>query len=197
MYKYLLIAALAIGGLEKASGQAQTQQYDVFHDDRCVGKMIVTKVSNGRKCVFKLTFNAALSLLIKNVIIEGMEEASFENGILVYSKVMRKVNGNVKTDKHTKKANNAYVAYEGDTKTVIPLSEIRSNFFTLLFTEPVNEPTTYSDHVQKELTLVKTAAHIYQVTTKNGHFNRYSYVNGACSMIEVSTRMLTLMLRRH
>ncbi|WP_149243614.1 DUF6134 family protein [Dyadobacter sp. 32] len=196
MYKYFLIAALTIGGSEKASGQVQTQQYDVLHDDRFVGKMLVTKIGDERKCVFKLTFNASLSLVIKNMVIEGIEEASFEKGVLVYSKVMRKVNGYIKTDKYTTKEKNAYVAYEGNTKTGIPLAEITSNFFTLLFAEPVSEPTTYSDNLQRKVAIVRAGAHVYQVVTKNGHFNRYSYVNGACSMIEMNTLMLSLRLKR-
>ena len=181
---------------QMAIGQSQKQQYEVFHNDKAIGKMIISKTGDEQRYAIKLNFNASFNILLKNIIIEGREEAFFENGVLKYSTVTRKINGKTKMNKQTKKSDNAYLGYDGSTTKAIPLSEIRSNFLSLFFSEPSHHQKIYADNLLQDLKVIQKAAHTYQVAMNNGNFNQYTYINGICSTIELNTSLLTLTLKR-
>ncbi|NII83218.1 hypothetical protein H9N25_10655 [Pedobacter riviphilus] len=195
MKKYLLIAILALT-VQFVFAQSQSHTYDVFYNEKNVGKMLITKTGNDMDCVIKLNFTASFNVVLKSILIEGHEEAMFEKGILKYSTVLRKVNGKVRANKQTKIANGVYSAIDEGTVQSVDVPEIRSNFLSILFLEPVGRQHIYADNLLQNVKIVNKSAHTYQIPLRNGSYNQYTYVNGKCAAIELSTPFLKLKLKR-
>lgn len=177
-------------------GQVEKQQYDVFHNNKPVGSMLVTKTGNTQSYVIKMSFNAQLRVWLKSIIMEGQEEACFENGVLKYSTVLRKINGKVKTENQTVRNDVSYVGIDQESTRSLPITEIRFNLLNILFYEPAYQQKIFSDNLQRYLMVSQKSAHMYQIIQPNGYVNRYIYQNGLCMFIELNSSTINLSLKR-
>lgn len=199
MNKLLMIAIpmmLVIAGSQQAVSQQQTQHYEVFHDEKSVGNMSVVKIGNDQNFTIKVTFNADIETFFKRVIVQGQEDAQFENGRLKSSSVFRKANGKVKVNKKTKRTDSGYVSFDGIAWHAIKTADIRSNLLTILFSEPANNQRVFSDNLEGVTKVTEVSDHVYQLPLLDGSFNTYSYRNGVCTMIKLSSKYATLILKR-
>ncbi|WP_145860386.1 DUF6134 family protein [Pedobacter suwonensis] len=195
MKKCLLMAIMVLIG-QVVFAQSQSHTYNVFYNEKNVGKMLITKTGNDQDCVIRLNFTANFNVVLKSILIEGQEEAMFEKGILKYSTVLRKVNGKVRTNKQTRIANGTYSGVDEGTVQSVDVPEIRSNFLSILFFEPVGRQHIYADNLLQNVKVVNKSAHTYQIPLRNGSYNQYTYVNGKCAAIELNTPFLKLKLKR-
>ncbi|MGZ8541117.1 MAG: DUF6134 family protein, partial [Chitinophagaceae bacterium] len=117
------------------------------------------------------------------------EEAVYENGIMTWSTVYQKLNGNERVNKKTKLNGNNYIVTTGQQSEAISLYPIRFNMICLYINEPVNISKIYSDNFQRFLNIQTLGDHHYKIRFPDGNYNEYHYRNGLCTKIEVHHRL--------
>jgi len=123
--------------------------------------------------------------LIK-VTVKSIEEAIFQNGILVYSSLCRIVNGDEKINRRMQATGITYKLTSKDKITTLPSYPINYSVLSLYYQEPVNVSKIYSDNFQQYVNIKKVATDKYQVIFPNGNINYYTYKNGICTNVEVN-----------
>jgi hypothetical protein len=113
------------------------------------------------------------------------EEVIYDNGIMTWSSIFRKLNGNVKVDKKTKANGNAYTVYKGSKTETLNNYPIRYNMLSVYIIEPVTITKVYSDNFQQQVDIQKIADHHYKIKFPDGNYNEYFYTNGVCSKIVI------------
>lgn len=192
----LILTMLAIGitGWPAVCQQVK-QVYEILHNDKPVGQMMVIKSGNDQDFTIKQIFNANIDLFIKQVVIQGQEEAHFEKGRLKHSSIFRKVNEKVKVNKQTKETNGKYFSFDGTTWHPIKASDIRFHLLSILFYEPTDNQKVYSDNLEAEAKVSEITSHVYQIPLSNGSFNTYTFRAGICKEIKLNSKYASLTLK--
>ena len=116
---------------------------------------------------------------------KAKEEAIYDDSVMTWSSIYRKLNGNVKVDKKTKATGNTYTVYKGSKTETLNNYPIRYNMLSIYVTEPVNISKVYSDNFQQQIDILKIADHHYKIKFPDGNYSEYFYTNGVCSKVEV------------
>lgn len=178
------------------SGQTITQYYDVIHNEKVVGSLVIQKIGDEKNFDINLKMSADLNILIKKVIILGKENCQFENGILKSSSVLRKVNGKIKTNNWTKFNDFKYALYDGNSLSYLLPGEIRNNMMSIFFKEPVDIAKVYSDNQQKFVEIKEIYANTYAVRGKNESHTTYIFKGGQCRQVILKSNLINLTLKR-
>lgn len=178
------------------TSQAQKKKFEVFHNDKKVGEMLMCKSDNGNISEIKMHITADLKLMLLKIHLDGREEAIFENEAMNYSYVLRKTNGKIRTNKQTKKAGKYYMAYDGEVGKMMEIKEIKHNLLSIIFSQPVNGQNVFVDHLQEAHQVRQMSPNVYRVMLRDGNFNQYTYQNGECATIEVNSSLLTLVMKK-
>ncbi len=139
----------------------------------------------------KMTSNVQMRFIV-NINVQSEEEATFKNGVLVYSKNCRKVNGKQKVNNETRAAGGIYKTVCDNRTGCIHQKQIDYNFLMLYMHEPVNIRTVYSDNFQQFLTIEKTGEHVYKVVLPDGNYNCYFFKDGICNKVEIHHSFYTI-----
>jgi hypothetical protein len=113
------------------------------------------------------------------------EETIYDNGIMTWSSIYRKLNGNVKADKKTKANGNSYTVYKGSKTETLNNYPIHYNMLSIYVLEPLNISKVYSDNFQQQVDILKLAEHHYKIKFPDGNYNEYFYSNGICIKVQV------------
>jgi hypothetical protein len=178
----LLIILLSIS----VSTQAQQNQfeYTIKKNGNEVGTIHLTQGIAGNRTV--LTMESEVNTrFIFNFKAKAKEEAIYDDGIMTWSSIYRKLNGNVKADKKTKANGSTYTVYKGNKTETLNNYPIKYNMLSVYISEPVNITQVYSDNFQKHIDIQKVADHHYKIKFPDGNYNEYFYTNGICSKVEV------------
>jgi hypothetical protein len=178
----LLIILLSI----TISTQAQQNkfEYTIKRNGDEVGVIHLTQGIAGNRTV--LTMESEVNTrFIFNFKAKAKEEAIYDDGIMTWSSIYRKLNGNVKVDKKTKANGTAYTVYKGSKTETVSNYPIKYNMLSVYISEPVNITQVYSDNFQKHVDIQKIADHHYKIKFPDGNYNEYFYTNGICSKVEV------------
>jgi hypothetical protein len=178
----LLIILLSIS----VSTQAQQNQfeYTIKRNGDEVGTIHLTQGIAGNRTV--LTMESEVNTrFIFNFKAKAKEEAIYDDGIMTWSSIYRKLNGNVKADKKTKANGSTYTVYKGNKTETLNNYPIKYNMLSVYISEPVNITQVYSDNFQKHIDIQKVADHHYKIKFPDGNYNEYFYTNGICSKVEV------------
>jgi hypothetical protein len=178
----LLIILLSIS----VSTQAQQNQfeYTIKRNGDKVGTIHLTQGIAGNRTV--LTMESEVNTrFIFNFKAKAKEEAIYDDGIMTWSSIYRKLNGNVKADKKTKANGSTYTVYKGNKTETLNNYPIKYNMLSVYVSEPVNITQVYSDNFQKHIDIQKVADHHYKIKFPDGNYNEYFYTNGICSKVEV------------
>jgi hypothetical protein len=178
----LLIILLSIS----VSTQAQQNQfeYTIKRNGDEVGTIHLTQGIAGNRTV--LTMESEVNTrFIFNFKAKAKEEAIYDDGIMTWSSIYRKLNGNVKADKKTKANGSTYTVYKGNKTETLNNYPIKYNMLSVYVSEPVNITQVYSDNFQKHIDIQKVADHHYKIKFPDGNYNEYFYTNGICSKVEV------------
>jgi hypothetical protein len=178
----LLIILLSIS----VSTQAQQNkfEYTIKRNGDEVGTIHFTQGVAGNRTVLTLE-SEVNTRFIFNFKAKAKEEAIYDDGIMTWSSIYRKLNGNVKADKKTKANGSAYTVYKGNKTETLNNYPIRYNMLSVYISEPVNITQVYSDNFQKHIDIQKIADHHYKIKFPDGNYNEYFYTNGMCSKVEV------------
>jgi len=178
--KLMLIILLSIA----ISSQAQQNkfEYSIKRNGDEVGVLQFTQGIAGNRTV--LTMESEVNTrFIFNFKAKAKDEAIYDNGILTWSSIYRKLNGNVKIDKKTKSNGTAYTVYKGNKTETIGNYPIRYNMLCLYVSEPIDISQVYSDNFQKQIDIKKVEDHHYKIELPDGNSYEYFYTNGMCSKV--------------
>src|SRR5687767_8277547 len=172
------------------SVQAQQKrlEYNIKRNGDVVGTIIFTHGITSNRTVFTME-SEVNTRFIFNFKAKAREEAIYDDSILTWSSVYRKLNDNVKVDKKTKANGNVYTVYKGSKTETLNNYPIRYNMLSIYVIEPLNIPKVYSDNFQQQLDIQKIADHHYKIKFPDGDYNEYFYTGGVCSRVEVHHTM--------
>lgn len=172
------------------SVQAQQKklEYNIKRNGDVVGKINFIQGIAGKRTV--LTMESEVNTrFIFNFKANAKEETIYDDSIMTWSSIYRKLNGNVKADKKTKANGNTYTIYKGSKTETLNNYPIRYNMLSIYVIEPVNISKVYSDNFQQQLNIQKIADHHYKINFPDGNYSEYFYTNGVCSKVEVHHSM--------
>lgn len=170
------------------NSQEKKLEYNIKRNGDIVGSIHFIQRVAGSRTV--LTMESEVNTrFIFNFKAKTKEEAIYDNGIMTWSSVFRKLNGNVKADKKTKAVGNAYTIYKGNKTEIVKNYPIRYNMLSIYLTEPIDVSKVYSDNFQQQIDIQKIATHHYKIKFPDGNYNEYYYTNGVCSKVEIHHSM--------
>ncbi len=185
-YNLSLITLLSI--TISLNAQEQKLEYNIKRNGDIVGNIQFMQSTAGSRTV--LTMESEVNTrFILNFKAKTREETIYDNGIMTWSSIFRKLNGNVKADKKTKAVGNAYVIFKGSKTETLQHYPIRYNMLSIYLTEPLKVSKVYSDNFQQQIDIQKIADHHYKIKFPDGNYNEYFYANGICARVEIHHSM--------
>ena len=167
-----------------ANAQEKKLEYTIKRNGDVVGNIHFAHGIAGSRTV--LTMESEVNTrFIFNFKAKAKEEVIYDNGIMTWSSIFRKLNGNVKVDKKTKATGNAYTVYKGSKKETLNNYPIHYNMLSVYIIEPVTIKKVYSDNFQQQIDIQRIADHHYKIKFPDGNYNEYFYTNGVCSKIVI------------
>lgn len=180
----LSLLVVLLGTMISTNAQEKILEYNIKRDGDVVGNIHFIQGIAGNRTT--LTMESEVNTrFIFNFKAMAKEEVIYDNGIMTWSSIFRKLNGNVKIDKKTKAIGNAYTVFKGSKKETLNNYPIRYNMLSVYIIEPVNITKVYSDNFQLQINIQKIADHHYKIKFPDGNYNEYFYINGVCSKIEI------------
>ena len=182
--KILLLIAITICLVMISKAQDQNLSYVIKKSGSKIGDMNVTEIRNGSKISLRLVSNIKTSFLFTFTAI-GVEEATYDSGVLIYSSVYQKLNGSEKLNKKIKYVDNAYVINNRGTEEKLENVRIYYNLVCVYSHEPCTTKLIYSDKYQKFLAIQQLDDHHYKIKFPDGSANDYWYQKGICTKVEI------------
>ena len=184
MRQIKLTVAILLSIAINTQAQQKNYEYKIKRNGDEVGIIHFTQGVAGNRTV--LTMESEVNTrFIFNFKAKAKEEAIYDNGIMTWSSIYRKLNGNIKVDKKTKANGTAYTIYKGNKTETFSNYPIRYNMLSVYISEPVNISKVYSDNFQRHIDIQKLADHHYKIKFPDGNYNEYYYTNGVCSKVEI------------
>ena len=184
----LTLFVVLLGTMTSINAQEKKLEYNIKRNGDVVGNIRFNQGIAGNRTV--LTMESEVNTrFIFNFKAKAKEEVIYDNGIMTWSSIFRKLNGTVKVDKKTKANGNAYTVYKGSKTETLNNYPIRYNMLSVYISEPLNITKVYSDNFQRQIDIEKIADHHYKIKFPDGNYNEYFYTNGICSKIEIHHSM--------
>jgi len=174
--------------------QEQVTKYNVMHGSKVVGRLDLYQKRTGDDVCLKMV-SAVKMKFIFSIKVDCNEESYFQNGKLVSSHVLRKVNDKQKADRQTKATADGYQTIAEGKCGKIDQKAINTNLMMLYCHEPANNSQVYSDNFQQFLKVKQTGEHIYRIDLPDGNYNYYSYTNGICSKVDIHHSLYTIQIK--
>ncbi|HLF45589.1 MAG TPA: DUF6134 family protein [Chitinophagaceae bacterium] len=178
----LIIFCTLLPGL--GFSQEKKLEYNIKRKGDVVGNIRFIQTSAGNRTTMKLESEVKTKVVF-TFTAHTREETIYDNGIMTWSSIFRKMNGNVKADKKTKAAGNNYTVFTGSKSVALNHYPIRYNMLSIYAMEPINNLKVYSDNFEQDLEIQKIKEHHYKIKFPDGNYNEYFYSNGICSKIEI------------
>jgi hypothetical protein len=179
-----LVLLLTAGIACYAFAQERVLQYAVKRNGNPVGTLALTESKGGNRIVYKLQSVIKTSFLC-TIAAKGVEEAVYENGVLVQSFFYQKVNGNERVNTRMQAAGNGYTVVSHSKTKSLRRYPITYNMVCLYTLEPLHRTTVFSDRFQEFLPVETLRPHQYKVTFPDGAYSEYRYQNGLCTNIKI------------
>ena len=187
----ILVLIIFIVVSEKAFSQTNNLNYKVIQGGSEIGWLKLQKTDTNSTTTIKFNSVAKKRMIVKFEI-TAQESATFSNGVMIESSVFRKVNADVKINKHTVQKGSYYLVNEKENTAIVKINGIVYNQLCMYFKEPVNIKQVYSDTFQTLLDIENLGNHSYKVKFPSGDTNCYYYSNGVCSKIKAVHSMFTV-----
>ncbi|TSD64040.1 hypothetical protein FFF34_015915 [Inquilinus sp. KBS0705] len=178
-----------------AFAQEQTTKYNVMRGGKVIGHLDLYQKRNGDDVYLKMISEVKVKFIF-SVKVDCNEESLFQNGKLINSRVLRKVNDKQKADRQTRAVGDGYQTLaEGKTGEQVTPKAINANLMLLYTHEPENNTQVYSDNFQQFLKVKQTGNHVYRIDLPDGNYNYYSYTNGICSKVDIHHSLYTIQIQ--
>jgi hypothetical protein len=186
--QFIFFAAVSLSLAAVSDAQDKMLSYNIKRNGDVVGAIQVAQIVSGSRTTLKLESEVKTKFIF-TFTARAKEETIYDNGVMTWSSIYRKMNGNVKADKKTKANGNSYVVYKGSKTETMENYPIRYNMLSVYVLEPVGISRVYSDNFQQYVDIQKLAAHHYKIKFPDGNWNEYFYTNGVCSKISIHHSM--------
>lgn len=186
---WLIFSLLSI----KASSQERQLTFGVWRNKARIGTISVDENIYKDQTVYLVQSEIKFRMVIGFNIV-ATEKTVFENGILTYSSLYRKINDKEKVNKSLSYSNGIYRIKYGNTIKALKLDTLRHNLVNLYLIQPNFIKKVYCDNHQSVSEVVKLAEGKYKVTMADGSYNIFYYRNGACIKVEVNNPMFCVQL---
>jgi len=170
------------------NAQEKILEYTIKRNGDVVGNIRFSHGIAGSRTVLTLE-SEVNTRSIFNFKVKAKEETIFDKGIMTWSSIFRKLNGNVKVDKKTRANGNTYTVYKGNRTETLNNYPICYNMLSVYICEPVNIIKVYSDNFQQQIDIQKIVDHHYKIKFPDGNYNEYFYTEGICSKIDIHHRL--------
>lgn len=165
--------------------QEKKLSYAVKRNGSEVGTVQFTQNTSGNRTTLKMESEVKTRFIFLFTA-KAKEETIYDSGIMTWSTIYRKMNGNVKADKKIKATGSSYTVYNDDKTEKLNNYPIRYNMLSLYTNEPVSFSTVFSDNFQQLLTIQTLNPHHYKIKFPDGNSNEYFYTNGMCTKVKIS-----------
>jgi len=194
-YTARIVLMIAIAFLLALITQAQEKNlsYTVKRNGNKIGTMDVKEVRDGKTVALKLQLDIKTSFIL-SFSAKGIEEARYDSGILTYSSVYQKLNGNEKVNKQIRYLNDVYVINNKGKEEKLSNVKIYYNLVCIYNHEPVTTALIFSDKYQKFLPIEKIEDHHYKIKFPDGNANEYWFEKGVCKKIEVDHALYSVVM---
>jgi len=163
----LLVGLFSLKTITNA--QEKRFEYTIKRNGDVVGNIHFTHGIAGNRTV--LTMESEVNTrFIFNFKAKVKEETIYDKGIMTWSSIFRKLNGDIKVDKKTRASGNSYTVYKGNKTETLNNYPIRYNMLSVYIIEPVNITKVYSDNFQQQVDIQKIADHHYKINFPDGNF---------------------------
>lgn len=180
--RLMVLLLLALGCTLYAHTQTKSYSYSIKQNGKLIGTLNVKEAAAKGKVSFHVQSHVQTRFLIQ-FDIKAVEEAHFENNILVASTIRRTMNGSEKKDQSIVLQGNRYLVSNGDKKEALSIYPIRHTLLSLYLYEPVQFSQIFSDVFHRLLPVQKVAPHHYKVVFPDGAYNEFFYRQGVCVKI--------------
>lgn len=188
VFKILLFLLLGCTGMIVARGQETNLTYSVTRNGSEIGTISIKEIKKGTQVFYYLQSQIKVQFIL-HFTVKAIEEAVYENGVLVSSFIYRKFNGSEKTNKRIRSAGKNYIIQNKGSEELLNSYPIRYNMVCVYTQEPVNVTQLFSDNFQRFIPIKKTAPHHYKIVFPDGNTNEYFYQNGVCIRIKMTTSL--------
>jgi hypothetical protein len=170
------------------TGQEKKLEYHIKRNGDIVGNIQVKQTTSGNRTILSMESEVSTRFIFQFTA-KAKEETIYDNGIMTWSSIYRKMNGNVKADKKTKANGGSYTIFNGNKTETLNNYPIRYNMLSIYSTEPVNISKVYSDNFQRVLDIQKLNSNHYKIKFPDGNYNEYYYEHGDCAKVEIHHRL--------
>jgi len=171
--------------------QRSVLTYNVVQNNDVIGWLKLDKRDSSNSSFIKFSSEIKKRVVFLFTIIEK-QEAFFQNGIMTYSYVYRKINDNIKVNKFTTYVSGHYLVKKDKSSTPLMLNNIAYNQLSLYFYEPATIQQVYSDNYEQYLKIEKSGNQYYTLKLPGGNKNTYYYSNGVCTKVKVEQSLFTV-----
>lgn len=171
--------------------QRSVLTYNVVQNNDVIGWLKLDKRDSANSSFIKFSSEIKKRVVFLFTIIEK-QEAFFQNGIMTYSYVYRKINDNIKVNKLTTYVSGHYLVKKDKSSTPLMLNNIAYNQLSLYFYEPATIQQVYSDNYEQYLKIEKSGNQYYTLKLPGGNKNTYYYSNGVCTKVKVEQSLFTV-----
>ena len=171
--------------------QRSVLTYNVVQNNDVIGWLKLDKRDSANSSFIKFSSEIKKRVVFLFTIIEK-QEAFFQNGIMTYSYVYRKINDNIKVNKFTTYVSGHYLVKKDKSSTPLMLNNIAYNQLSLYFYEPATIQQVYSDNYEQYLKIEKSGNQYYTLKLPGGNKNTYYYSNGICTKVKVEQSLFTV-----
>jgi len=171
--------------------QRSVLTYNVVQNNDVIGWLKLDKRDSANSSFIKFSSEIKKRVVFLFTIIEK-QEAFFQNGIMTYSYVYRKINDNIKVNKFTTYVSGHYLVKKDKSSTPLMLNNIAYNQLSLYFYEPATIQQVYSDNYEQYLKIEKSGNQYYTLKLPGDNKNTYYYSNGVCTKVKVEQSLFTV-----
>lgn len=191
--KIVLLIAIMVCLAIVSTAQEKNFSYIIKKSGSRIGDMNVKETRDGSKISLKLVSNIKTSFIF-TFTATGVEEATYDSGVLIYSSVYQKFNGTEKINKKTRYVGNAYVINSRGTEEKLENIRIYYNLVCIYSHEPCTTKLIYSDKYQQFLAIQQLDDHHYKIRFPDGSANDYWYQQGICTKVEIDHSFYTVVM---
>ncbi len=180
----LALTFLFIAVAQFVLAQEKKLEYVIKRKGNEVGTLTFTHQQAGHRVVMKMESEVRTRLILLFTA-KAKEETVYDNGIMTWSSIYRKMNGNEKANKRTTLSGTSYVITEDEENETVTHFPIRYNMLSLYVQEPTGISKVYSDNFERLLDIQTIAPHHYKIKFPDGNYNEYFFSQGICTRIRI------------
>lgn len=182
--KYCRVLVFALTLTITAMAQVKKMNYSIIQGNGQVGTLTLVKKDSAGITQLQMESAASKRILFAITIYEK-QQTILQNGHIKYSMVLRKVNGNIKSNKSIQFKEGHYVLLKNGKETVTPFSALKQNQLTMYYEKPADSSEIYSDQFERKIPVKKIKEGEYKIDLPDGNTNYYSYKNGILTRLKL------------